>query len=70
MLEIKGNKRGKRESFAKYRTRLKKEKEDLKLYLKGGVIWQSGHIRDKEGKVVVAGKGTYVRSLHGAIGTV
>lgn len=69
MLNIKGNKRGKRESFTKYRARLKKEKEALKLYLRGGIIWLSSNILTREGKVVQAGQGTYVGRLHGEIGT-
>jgi len=53
----KGNKRLHGEKQAAYKNRLKDEKERIKRWLRGRWIWRVGS------------GGTYVRALHGEIGS-
>ena len=44
MLDIKGNKRLKKESFINYKNRLKIENNRLRKFLSGRIIWDSSKL--------------------------
>jgi hypothetical protein len=65
---IKGNKRLSNETFSNYKKRLKDEAKKLKSYLRGRYIWLATDIRE-DWRVIHAGQGTYIRKIHGNIGS-